>query len=138
MTTLEAVRNYLRTFPGLESLSLDTLDYEHGGACLRPVPGEPVTRTYLDGATRRQEQFDLWIRRGSRGGDEARAADLRWLSDLAETLEQNTRRGILPDLGPGKQARSLRTATTAAPEILQENGLLVDQITLRLDYLMEG
>ncbi len=138
MTTLEAVRDYLRRIPGLEALSLDDLQDGHGDACLRPVPADPVLRTYLDGSTRRQERFDLWIRRGSRGGETARAADLQEMSDLADLLGKNSRRGILPVLGPGKKSLSLRAETTAAPEILQENGLLVDQITLLLDYYMEG
>ena len=60
------------------------------------------------------------------------------MSDLADLLGKNSRRGILPVLGPGKKSLSLRAETTAAPEILQENGLLVDQITLLLDYYMEG
>ena len=48
MTTLEAVRNYLRTFPGLEALSLDALDYEHGGACLRPArQGTEIGRAHV-------------------------------------------------------------------------------------------
>ena len=135
MSVLEAVREYLSALPGLEGLALDTLGRAPGDLCLRPVSGEPVIQTYLDGSTRRQEQYYLWARRSY---DEDRAEDGQWISGLAETLERRTRQGLLPELGPGKRAWSLLAVDTAAPELLLEDGVLVDQLTLRLTYFMEG
>ena len=70
MSTLEAVRDYLRLLPGLEDLSLDVLDLEHGAVCLRPAAVEPVQRAYLDGSVLRQELFDLWAQIGRASGRE--------------------------------------------------------------------
>ena len=135
MSVLESVRDYLSALPGLEELALDTLGRAPGDICLRPVSSEPVQKTYLDGSCRRQEQYVLWARRSY---DEHRQTDGLWISRLAETLEERTRTGDLPDLGAGKRAWSLRAIDTAAPELLLEDGMLVDQLTLQLIYFMEG
>jgi len=138
MSILEAVRDYLRTIPGLENLSLEDLGPSPGDACLQPLGLEPVIRTYLCGATRRQEQLRLLVRRGLGSLEEGRGADHRFLWDLALTLEKRTRAGDLPELGPGRRALRLEAQETPAPVLLQEDGLLVDQLPLRITYLLEG
>lgn len=137
MTVMEGVRAYLETCPGLEYLTLDDLGPEDGAACLRAIPAEPVQKTYLDGSMRRQARYALWLRRS--GGDEtARETQLRWSAALGETLEERTLRGELPELGAGRRAWSLRVLEASLPESRQEDGLLVDQLTLELIYLQEG
>ena len=136
MTILEGIRDYLKTCPGLAGLTLGDLGEEPGAACLRAVPGELEQTEYLDGASLRRMQILLLVRRGFGGAEESRAESLEALEELAETLKQGTRRGGLPDLGAGRRAWSLRPVELAAD--VQEDGWLVDQMTIALTYFQEG
>ncbi len=138
MNVLTGVRDYLRGFPGLEALEIDQLDAGAGAVCLHPVAGEPVRKEYLDGSVQEQVLFEIWVRRGYGGADQTRQESLSALQSLARRLEQETRAGFLPVLGDGKRAWSLRAADTPSSQLLQEDGLLVDQLTLKLIYFMEG
>lgn len=135
---LTEVRDFLRTYPGLEALETDVLEDLSGAACLHPEAAEGTLREYLDGSSLRQAKFSLWVRKGYGGDKGARGDSLAYLENLARWLEDKTRRGDLPDLGEGSRAWSLRASDTPENVLMQEDGLLVDGITLTLCYFVRG
>jgi hypothetical protein len=132
MNVMEAAEKYLREFPGLEQLTLEELGQDAGSACLWPVAGDPVMKHYLDGASKRQQTAYLWVRRGY-GGETTES-----LNDLAEWLENQRRQGKLPELDGGKRCWCIQTLDSPSVEMVQEDGLLVDQVTLQIIYFQEG
>ncbi len=138
MSVASGVLDYLRAYEGLEDLELDRLGHADGAACLQPMAEETVRKRYLDGSSQRQAVFTLWVRRAFGGGEQARLESLALLDNLADSLETATLRGDLPELGDGLRAWSLRATASPATELLQEDGLLVDGLTLQLIYFMEG
>lgn len=137
MTVLEAMKTYLSALPGLSGLQLEDLGRSPGDCCLRSLPGEQLLREYLTGAQLLRLQMELLLR-GAGGSETDRESCFQQTEALMEALWQRTRRGDLPELGEGKRAFSLKLLETAAPEVYQEDGLLVDRITLELRYFQEG
>jgi hypothetical protein len=133
MTVMEAAKAYLQGFPGLEELALEDLGQDAGCACLWPIAGEPVMKTYLDGASKRQQSAYVWVRRGYGG-----AGETGRLENLAQWLEQQSRAGNLPALDGGKRCWCVQVVDSPRVEQVQEDGLLVDQVTVQIIYFQEG
>lgn len=137
MTVLEAMKTYLSTLPGLGGLQLEDLGRSPGDSCLRSLPGEQLLREYLTGTRLLRLQMELLLR-GAGGSETDRQDCFQQTEALMEALWQRTRSGDLPALGEGRRAFSLKPLEAAAPEVYQEDGLLVDRITLELRYFQEG
>ncbi len=130
MTILEAVRDFLREAPALENLQIAQLDEEAGAVGLYPTASVPVLREYLDGSAQRQETCCLYLRSPWATGRDP----LTLLGELIPWLERQTRLGLAPDLGENRRAMGLTATDTPSVAIMQEDGLAVGQLPLKLIY----
>lgn len=132
MAVMERVMDFLKQYPGLETLQADCVP-EKEGFSLSSVAGEPLLKRYLDGTERRQLRFTLLGRMGYGEDTAAQQESLRWFSEFEAWLREQDTEKLMLDAK--QKAVSLQAATNAALEEIGENGLCCWGMTLELIYL---
>lgn len=135
MTIIESVRDFILTFPGLHEgdLCIDFLGADPEQCTLEPVPCDPVFQPYTDGGALKQYLF-LFASREYFSADVAQCAgNQQFYEDFAAWVESQSRARILPDLGTGKTAVSLKVLTSGYA-FSQDAKTARYQIQLRLLY----
>ncbi len=103
MSIIEAVRNYLLTYPGISDsdapLLVDYLGSEAGQFTIEPIPCEPIYKRYADGGCQKQYLFLMASR-------EEYSADLlpcirneQFYEEFAGWIEAQNKCRNLPELG---------------------------------------
>lgn len=138
MEVVRAVQKYISTAPPIFALNaivgVDYLKEETGCYSIESVPCDPIVTYYLDGSSVRRYQFvfagkEIW-------DDDVilNIENIGFYDALVDWFEENTRKGILPDLGDDREAMSIRTLSS--PMLMTENGEKARyQITCELEYL---
>lgn len=113
MSIVEALSIYLNGCPLLaeDRLNVDFLPPAAQSYSIEPVPCESLVSRYTDGTTVRQFLFVL-ASRELFGEDIAQQVDnLAFYESFAAWLQRQNDAGILPDLGAGRDARSIAAIT---------------------------
>lgn len=141
MTNIDAVRDWLRTYPPLASgrLGVDYLPEEAQTYSVDSVPGPEVVKRYLDGSAIRQFDFVL-ASREFYGDQIAQNADnLDWYEAFSDWVKtQNRRPKHLPELEGNRTARAVEVTTSGYPFQVSDDGRARYQIQLKLTYFERG
>ena len=115
MTIIEAVRNYIKTCPYLKEfedevvkVNVDKLEEDSTVYSIDESVFDPIVKTYIDGSSERQFVF-VFASREDYGQDFFQnIQNIGFYDDFSKWLEENTKNGILPDLGPGKTSSRIK------------------------------
>ena len=112
MTIIESIRKFIKKCPFLEEfngavrIGVDYLDSEANTYSIKKVPCNPIIKKYVDGSSKRQEQF-IFASRESYGEDIFNNLEnINFYEKFAEWIEQNNSEGNLPILD-NKEALSI-------------------------------
>lgn len=112
MTIIESIRKFIKKCPFLEEfngavrIGVDYLDSEATTYSIEKVPCNPIIKKYVDGSSKRQEQF-IFASRESYGEDIFNNLEnINFYEKFAEWIEQNNDEGNLPILD-NKEALSI-------------------------------
>lgn len=112
MTIIESIRNFIKQCPFLEEfegavrIGVDYLDSEATTYSIEKVPCNPIIKKYVDGSSKRQEQF-IFASRESYGEDIFNNLDnINFYEKFASWIEENNDNENLPILD-NKEALSL-------------------------------
>lgn len=112
MTIIESIRNFIKQCPFLEAfegairIGVDYLDSEATTYSIEKVPCNPIIKKYVDGSSKRQEQF-IFASRESYGQDIFNNLDnINFYENFASWIEENNNNEKLPALD-NKEALSL-------------------------------
>lgn len=137
MSIIQAIRNYLLTYPGIsESDSLLLVDYlgsEAGQFTVEPTPCDPVYEKYTDGGCVKQYVF-AFASRVFYSADVAQcSANQAFFEDFSAWVESQNKARQLPELGAERFAVSLEVLSSGY--VLSEDASTARyQIQLRLLY----
>lgn len=117
-TIIESVRNYIKTCPYLKEfedeivkVNVDKLEEESTVYSINESVFDPILKRYIDGSSERQFVF-VFASRESYGKDVIENINnIGFYEDFADWLDNNSKQGILPSLGEGKQALSIQAIT---------------------------
>ncbi len=139
MTILESLRKYIKTYPGLKEfedtvkVNVDKLEKDATVYSIDETVCNPIIKPYVDGSSERQFLF-VFASREFYGQDVFQNIDnIGFYDKLSEWLEDNTRRGILPQLEEGKQALSIKAISNGYAFNTDET-LARYQIQIQLKY----
>lgn len=143
MTIIEAVRNYIKTCPYLKEfedevvkVNVDKLEEDSTVYSIDESVFDPIVKTYIDGSSERQFVF-VFASREDYGQDFFQnIQNIGFYDDFSNWLEENTKKGILPDLGEGKQALTIKAISNGYAFQTDVN-LARYQIQCRLTYFQE-
>lgn len=114
-------------------MNVDYLAGESGSYTIEAIPCEPVLRKYHTGGERRQYRFRLAMRRSYRGSPSENLLNQKLCEQLADWVEDNVQKGVLPELSDGKRAQDL-AVTTGGYMHDESSGHARYQIEFRLIY----
>lgn len=113
-TVIEALREYILTFPGLDENGCLCVDYLGNQAIeysVEAVPCNPVYQQYTDGGCIKQFLF-IFASREFYSADVNQCIDnLAFYESFANWIFENNRAGILPDLGSSREPVSIEVLT---------------------------
>lgn len=143
MTIIEAVRDYIKTCPYLKEfedevvkINVDKLEDDSTVYSINESVFNPIVKPYIDGSSERQFVF-VFASREDYGQDFFQnIQNIGFYDDFATWLESNSRQGILPNLGNGKQALSIK-AITNGYAFQTDIDKARYQIQIRLTYFQE-
>ena len=135
MSIIEAVRNFMLTFPGLHEgdLCIDFLGADPEQCTLEPVPCSPVFRLYADGGALKQYLFVFASREYYSADVQQCAANQAFYEDFAAWVKVQNDDRNLPELGTGKCAVSIEVLTSGYA-FSEDATTARYQIQLRLIY----
>lgn len=115
---IQAIREWFRRCPALRAeedvfrLNVNYLSDEADYFTLEPSPAEQVLERYMDGSSARQFVFVLASRNDY--GEEIPQNErvLQAYEEIADWLELQSDSGVLPELGPARQAESIEPLTS--------------------------
>ena len=144
MTIIEAVRNYIKTCPYLKEfedevvkVNIDKLEEESTVYSIDESVFEPVVKKYIDGSAEMQYVF-LFASREDYGQDFFQnIQNIGFYEDFSKWLDDNTKQGILPDLGEGKKACRIK-AISNGYAFQTDVDKARYQIQIRLEYYQEN
>ncbi|MEF9991332.1 MAG: chloramphenicol resistance protein [Peptostreptococcaceae bacterium] len=117
MTIIESIRSFIKKCPFLEEfdgaarIGVDFLDSEVTTYSIEKVPCNPIIKKYVDGSSKRQEQF-IFASRESYGQDIFNNLDnINFYENFAKWIEQNNDEGKLPILDGGKETLSIEVTS---------------------------
>jgi len=134
---ITAIRKYFMDFPHLDEygrLNIDWLGQEPVEYMIEVIPGNPVVKTYTDGAQEKQLNFNF-VSVETYGSDYSQnAQNIKFYELLEKWIKDNNRNGVLPDFGEEKEALKIN---------VKSNGYVLDgdttmaryQIQLSLNYI---
>lgn len=142
MNIIEALRQYFAGSPVFtgQRLDIDCLASDPESYSIDSVPSERVVTRYCDGSTVRRQLFTI-SSRAAYGTDLTQQRENIGLFEALEAwLDTQDALGILPPLGEGRRARSMKVLSSGYP-IESEDGdqgsTARYQIQLELIYLQE-
>ena len=105
MSVIEAIREFIRTCPYLDEFAPVSVDWTDAAPVNYGVSpaGERVVSRYLDGSARIQYSFVLYAREMTEA-DLERLENNACLERFSGWIDDQSRAGALPQLGPGKYA----------------------------------
>lgn len=144
MTIIESIRNYIKTCPYLKEfedevvkINVDKLEDDSTVYSINESVFNPIVKPYIDGSSERQFVF-VFASREDYGQDFFQnIQNIGFYDDFATWLENNSRQGILPNLGEGKQALSIK-AITNGYAFQTDIDKARYQIQIRLTYFQES
>lgn len=117
MTIIESIRNFIKTCPFLEEfdgairIGVDFLDEQSTTYSIEKVPCNPIIKKYVDGSTKKQEQF-IFASREIYGQDVFNNLDnINFYEKFAQWIETNDDKGNLPVLENGKESLSIEVTS---------------------------
>lgn len=117
MTIIESIRNFIKTCPFLEEfdgairIGVDFLDEQSTTYSIEKVPCNPIIKRYVDGSTKKQEQF-IFASREIYGQDVFNNLDnINFYEKFAQWIETNDDKGNLPILENGKESLSIEVTS---------------------------
>lgn len=141
MTNIEAVREWLRTYPPLSTgrLGVDFLPEDAQAYSVDSVPGPEIVKRYLDGSAVKQFSFVL-ASTEFYGNQIAQNTDnLVWYESFSEWVRnQNRRPKNLPVLSSERTAQKVEVTTSGYPFLTSQDGRARYQIQLKMTYLERG
>lgn len=146
MTILDSIKDYITTCPHLKLFQdafIDiNVDYSEGDKAstysINVALCEPILKTYIGGSTERQFlfTFDSVEYFGSEVGQHIESIGFYEL--FAQWLEDNSRNRILPTMGTGKEALTIKALTGGYLFDNQADGSLARySIQCQLTYIQE-
>ena len=117
MTVMEALHSYFKTAPVFanQRLDIDCLQSDPDKFSLDSVPSERIVKRYLDGGSVRRQLCTISSRANYGPDLNQQKNNLKFFDDLEDWMDGQEQLGILPPLGSGRKARSLRVTGTAYP-----------------------
>ncbi len=114
MTIIEAVRDYLRQWPKLqnERVNVDFLPEDPVTFSVDVTPVTPVVRRYITGLSLRQFSFVLATHAYYGAELRQQLDNLGLFEDFADWIERQNRKRNFPDLGEGRDVRSIEVTTS--------------------------
>lgn len=116
MTIIESIRSFIKQCPFLEEfegavrIGVDYLDSESTTYSIEKVPCNPIIKKYVDGSSKRQEQF-IFASRESYGQDIFNNLDnINFYEKFANWIEENNNNEKLPILD-NKESLSLEVTS---------------------------
>ena len=135
MTMIEAVRNYVKTFPGVtgERINVDFLPEEAQKYSVDVVPSQSVVKWFVDGSSIRQFIFIVASRMFY--GKEVRQQldNLGFFEEFESWISENSRSGVLPELTGGRVSKKMDVSTSGYVFMPGEDTARY-QIQCRLEY----
>ena len=132
-SVIESVRAFINTCPyldewdalvGVTYLPEDTKTY----AVEASITDNPVVKRYLDGSAVKRFNF-TFVSREYFGADKVENMDVaEFYEHFSEWLEECDRKGLLPELPEGKEARHIEVLT---------NGYVFDQTETKAQYQIQ-
>lgn len=140
MALTDALQAWLETFPGLSGgvMHVDWLPAAARSFSVDSVPTEPILSHYMDGSTRRQLLFVVASREYYGPDVPSQEENMEWYEDLSIWVENQNIQRSFPDLGAGRQCKSIEIISTAYPVAVTDDGMARYQVQMKLTYLQEG
>lgn len=143
MTVIDSLHAWLKTCPLFESerLDIDCLQSKPDSYSLDAVPCERIVTRYIDGGSVRRQLFTVSSREIFGPNLTQQSENLQLFEDLESWLNEQAERGMLPNLGEGRRARSLTVRSSGYPVDVDEGqggGTARYQIQLELIYLQNA
>lgn len=143
MTVIDSLYDWLKTCSLFEEkrLDIDCLQSDSNHYSLDAVPCERIVKRYLDGSSVRRQLFTISSRAPFGPDITTQSENLQFFDDLESWLEEQAERGLLPDLGENRRARSLTVLSSSYPVEADEGqggGTARYQIQLELIYLQNA
>ncbi|NFG21968.1 hypothetical protein [Clostridium botulinum] len=139
MTIIESIRKYIKTYSGLKEfedtvkVNVDKLEKDATVYSIDETVCNPILKKFVNGSSERQFLF-VFASREFYGQDVFQNIDnIGFYDKLSDWLEDNTRRGILPQLEDGKQALSIKAISNGYAFNTDET-LARYQIQIQLKY----
>jgi hypothetical protein len=134
---IEEIRDYFNEHVQLasefENILVDFLGDEAITYTIEPVPVEPILRQYTDGSSLRQYVFQFGSREYYDSGVAQNIANLDFYEEFSNNIEDNNRKGILPDI---EGIQSIECLTPGTIQNVQD-GTAKYIIQMRITYLKE-
>lgn len=140
MSVLGIVREYLKGFPQLSGkrVDIDCLANQAGRYSVDSEPAETMVTRYLDGSSVRRLLFTVASREYFGDDIQSQNENIEFFERFEAWLERQAFFGRLPQLGAGRQVRSLRASSSAHPVQVADNGTARYQMICELIYLQEA
>ncbi len=139
MTIIEAVRDFISTYPGLSGgrINVDFLEPDAQGYSVDVVPVKEIVKQYMDGSTVRQFLFVL-ATRAYYGPDIRQQMDnLGFFEGFAGWLEACSRSRRFPSLGEGRTVQKMEV-TTSGYAFIPGTDTARYQAQCRIQYFAKG
>lgn len=139
MTIIEAIREFLQSYPGLKGnkLNVDFLPPDAATYSVDVVPIKSVVKAYRGGTSKRQFAFVL-AARSYWGPDFRQQVDnLGFFEAFEEWLDAQNRARNFPDLGEGRTGCKLEV-TTSGYAFAPDTDLARYQIQCKITYFQKG
>ena len=142
MNIIEALRQYFLTSPVFtgQRLDIDCLASDPESYSIDSVPSERIVQRYCDGSTVRRQLFTISSRAAYGPDLTQQRGNIDLFEGLEEWLDQQDALGLLPPLGDGRRARSVKVLSSAYPievEDGDQGSTARYQIQLEFIYLQE-
>ena len=140
MSIIQAIRNYLLTYPGIFNsdalLLVDYLGSEAGQFTIEPLPCDPVFRRYTDGGCLKQYLFLLANRAEYAADLQPCVENEQFFEEFARWIKQQDRADVLPNLGDSRAAVGIEVVS-GGYVFSEDTDTARYQIELRLIYKEE-
>ena len=139
MSIIEGIRNYICTCPHLKDgkLNVDYLGAEPTEYAVESIPSSGVIKRYVDGGTLRQYLFVFGSREYYSDKVLEQLEKSGFYEDFARWIEEQSEKGILPQLPEGLIAQRVEvTSTGYMLDATEKNARY--QIQCRLIYYQGG
>lgn len=117
MTIIESIRDFIKKCPYLEEfegavrIGVDYLNKESTTYSIEKVPCNPIVKKYIDGSSKKQEQF-IFASRESYGQDVFNNLDnINFYEKFAEWIEEMNSKGDLPLLDNKKESEKIEVTS---------------------------